>query len=70
MVVIESATELAMTKAKKRQPKASKTERRRDDASLYPLDPETAIRAILEAGPHPKEDRAPKRRANRKQKGS
>jgi hypothetical protein len=57
-----------MQKAPKRRPKAKQLTQRRDDASLYPLDPETAIRAILEAGPHPKEDRAPKRRANRKRK--
>jgi hypothetical protein len=28
----------------------------RDDASLYPLDPEMAIKAILETGPHPRND--------------
>jgi hypothetical protein len=32
------------------------------DASLYPLDPETAIRAILETGPHPKDEPATNRR--------
>ena len=42
-----------MAKANTRQ--AEKRRLPRDDASLYPLDPETAIRAIMEAGPHPKE---------------
>jgi hypothetical protein len=41
---------------------SSKRAKRRDNASLYPLDPETAIRAIMEAGPHPKDDAAPNRR--------
>jgi hypothetical protein len=31
----------------------------RDDASLHPLDPEAAIRTIMEAGPHPKESEKP-----------
>jgi hypothetical protein len=57
-----------MKKAQKQQAKAQKPVRQRDDASLYPLDPETAIRAILEAGPHPKDE--PKRRAGRKRKES
>jgi hypothetical protein len=43
-----------MPKTKKRQ--AEKRRSSRDDASLYPLDPETAIRAIMDAGPHPKSE--------------
>jgi hypothetical protein len=44
--------------AQKRQTrKRPKSTKRGDDASLYPLDPETAIRAIMDAGPHPKESK-------------
>jgi len=49
-----------MMMAQKRQAKTQPA-RQHDDASLYPLDPETAIGAILEAGPHPKKDREPAR---------
>jgi hypothetical protein len=51
-----------------RQKRAVKSAKRRDgnDASLYPLDPETAIRAIMDAGPHPKDAAATKRSAPRK----
>lgn len=49
--------------AKRRKGTARKPAKRRDDdASLYPLDPETAIRAIMAAGPHPKKPAVPSRR--------
>jgi hypothetical protein len=35
----------------RKRPEPSKN---RDDASLYPLDLETAIKAIMETGPHPR----------------
>lgn len=44
-------------KGQKRRPKARESAQSRDNASLYPLDPETAIRAIMEAGPNPKNDK-------------
>jgi hypothetical protein len=54
-------------KQPKKQRHYAKPERRiADDASLYPLDLEDAIRAILEAGPHPKDDTP----ANRRQPNS
>lgn len=53
--------------AKKRQKMAKTT----GATSLYPLDPETAIKAILETGPHPKDDPSanrPDRPARQKRK--
>jgi hypothetical protein len=45
--------------AQKRQTrKRPKSTKRGDNASLYPLDPELAIRAIMKAGPHPREERS------------
>jgi hypothetical protein len=50
--------------------KIKKTAARRSksggDANLYPLDPETAIRAIMDAGPHPKGESGEKAPKNRK----
>jgi hypothetical protein len=41
---------------KRRQPNEAKRMMDGNDASLYPLDAETAIKAIMDAGPHPRED--------------
>ena len=47
---------MAQTRQKRKKPNLAKG---RNDASLYPLDPETAIRAILETGAHPPQERKP-----------
>lgn len=54
-----------MARARQRNNKTEPAESGRDDASLYPLDPETAIKAIMEAGPHPKQPKEANRRAKK-----
>lgn len=46
----------------RRRRSTQKAASRHEDASLYPLDPEDAIKAILDAGPHPKNEKATNRR--------
>jgi hypothetical protein len=60
---------MATTPTKKAKPRARATPKKRDTASLYPLDPETAIQAIMNAGPHPKDDKPANRLPQRKRQG-